>query len=200
MSKSAKVKGNCWELKVAKGFSSWLDCSIRRTPLSGGWGGAATKADLLSVDDPPNPRTSIFNRWFVECKAVEAIDPLHLLTSQGIINIYLAKLLKECTDRHPVLVIKKNYQEPFALFDVKGLALATPYDYTLDKPNLTFRYRTVEFAFICLDRLYQMPIHKELFDTCQKDTSIPACSGNSLIEVSPSFLVELPPFLGNTKK
>lgn len=48
--KNSRVKGNRGELDVAKAFSQWSGEIVRRTPGSGGWGGAqefGTTADLI---------------------------------------------------------------------------------------------------------------------------------------------------------
>jgi hypothetical protein len=48
--KNSRVKGNRGELDVAKAFSMWCGEMVKRTPGSGGWGGAAefgTTADLV---------------------------------------------------------------------------------------------------------------------------------------------------------
>jgi len=205
VSKGARVKGNKWELGTAKGFASWLRIPIRRTPLSGGWGNASTKADLLTLepdaadkyDDLVHTRMDVFRKLFVECKAVESIDPLHLLTGQGVLANILIKLVKSssASDTCPVLVCKKNYQEPFVLFDIRGLSLITEADYTKDKPNLTFRYRTIEFAFIKLESLYLLPLRPALCPESPKSALTKERSEKSLTEVSGLFRVnlQLPP-------
>ena len=61
--KNSRAKGNRGELDVATAFSRWCGEPVRRTPGSGGWGGArefGTKADLVCA----NP---IFP-FHVECK------------------------------------------------------------------------------------------------------------------------------------
>jgi len=170
--KNPKDKGNKWELEVAKGFSEWLKCPIRRTPGSGGWGTSTTSSDLLGVEPNPNDpdyegiktRLAAFKRIFVECKNVESLNPIQLMSDQGEVTAYMNKALADANliNAYVVLVCKRNRQDPIVIFDENGLSLLTAADYRVHEPNFTLRYYRRNYAVSKLQHIFCLPLREDL--------------------------------------
>jgi hypothetical protein len=109
--KNSRVKGNRGELDVAKAFSLWCGEIVKRTPGSGGWGGAAefgTTADLVC-------RKKAFP-FHIEVKHREGWVLDDLVT--GVRKEHdksIVQWWKQCTEtcpkgKLPVLVFRRNHQ------------------------------------------------------------------------------------------
>lgn len=126
MSKGSHAKGASFERRISKLFNQHWGIQLVRTPLSGGWGHAHTKGDLV---DPSRKFP-----YFVECKNQQSWNLwAALFEGRGPILTWWYKAAKQAKQekRIPLLVIGQDYQAPLVL-----VSLLAPIG---SKPHATIR-------------------------------------------------------------
>lgn len=133
--KMARRKGSNFELRVAKKLSEWSGLELRRTPLSGGWGGATTMGDIVPIaPDKKDPdyraKYAAFQKWClsVECKAQEgwSFDSFAYSHSIGTNKLiaYIRQAMQAATIGRspsggaliPAVIAKRNRRIPVVFF------------------------------------------------------------------------------------
>jgi len=110
--KKSKRKGASFEHHIAKLFSSYFGCSVRRTPGSGGWatvGEFGPRGDLVFA--------SRRAPYHVECKKHEGWDLSDLITGvragdktvTNSLEKWWQQTIRDCPKRkHPMLIFARN--------------------------------------------------------------------------------------------
>lgn len=125
--KKSKTKGATFEARIAKLFSAYYGCSVRRTPGSGGWattGSFGPKGDLVfSAKKVP---------YHVELKKQEGWELTDLLsgkrsadkTSTMSIEKWWKQTTRDCSAKKvPMLIFAKNHVPPLLMLRVNDLTM-----------------------------------------------------------------------------
>lgn len=166
--RASKRKGAEFELSVAKILTKWWGETFKRTPLSGGWAKGVVCGDVLSLDE-----NSTFP-FSVECKRDESFSLYQLLKypATGPLKKWWYQAWSESKEgKIPLLIIKENLQEPYAVLDRKTfdhLNQADYVDWYIDTCLFcSFDYND-DHTILCPDKLVLFPLSKLIALT--KDT------------------------------
>jgi len=113
-----KEKGAKFEREVAKMFRKYSGLELYRTPLSGGWGKAKTKGDLVAGEGVDFP-------YFVECKKQEGWDLWNcLFEGKGPVQEWWAKAQQQAAEegKIPLLVMAQRMRIPILIREWDGSA------------------------------------------------------------------------------
>lgn len=157
--KNSRTKGNRGELDVAVAFSKWCGEIVRRTPGSGGWGGAqefGTTADLIckkkafpfhievkhregwTLDDlvtgvRANHDKSIV-KWWEQC--VTTCPKTKTNGKNGYVKL----------DKEPLLVFRRNFQPWLVMMRLEATAIGEP-AFTDSTPASIFKLANCEVDY-----------------------------------------------------
>lgn len=97
---NSRIKGNDFELLVARTLKGWWNDEFRRTPLSGGWSSMASGDIIVPTNFP----------WCVECKHSKDFHVEHILrdSSYAYLRSWWEQTKREAIDakKEPLLIVR----------------------------------------------------------------------------------------------